>query len=97
MKKGFTLIESLFVIAIMMVILLVVVPNITSKNKVVKDKGCEMLLETINSNIVMYEIQYGELPNSIDELISQGLLKENQRTCPNDASIYISDGQAYAS
>ena len=82
MKKGFTLIESLFVIAIMMVILLVVVPNITSKNKVVKDKGCEMLLETINSNIVMYEIQYGELPNSIDELIESRITKRKSTYMP---------------
>lgn len=95
-KKGFTLVESLFVVAIMMVILLVVVPNVTSKNKIVKDKGCEMLLETVNSSIIMYEIKNGELPDSIDDLINQNLLTEKQRTCPNDNSIYISDGQAYA-
>lgn len=49
MKKGFTLIESLFVIAVMMIVLLVVIPNVTSKNKIVKDKGCEALLE-VNAN-----------------------------------------------
>lgn len=94
-NNGFTLIESLFVIAIMMIILLVVVPNVTSKNTAVKEKGCQMLLETVNSEIIMYEVQEGELPNSIDDLISKNFLKDDQRMCPNKKEIYISDGQAY--
>lgn len=98
MKKGFTLIESLFVIAVMMIVLLVVIPNVTSKNKIVKDKGCDALLEVVNSQALLYELNTGEYPSSIDVLIdgSGTYLTENQRTCPNGKSIYLSGGQAYA-
>ncbi len=97
MKHGFTLIESLFVIAIMMIILLVVIPNVTSKNKIVKDKGCEMMIETVNSEILMYELKEGKLPTSMDDLINNHYLTEKQRTCPNNKKLYIENGQAYAS
>ena len=93
--KGFTMIESLFVLAIMMVILMIVIPNVTMKNEVVKDKGCEAMLEMVNGQIQMYEIEFGELPDSIDDLISADYLKESQRSCPNGSSISIVDGQAY--
>lgn len=98
MKKGFTLVESLFVIAVMMIVLLVVIPNVTSKNAMVKDKGCDTLLSVVNSQILLYDLENGVLPGSIDDLIdgTGKYLNENQRTCPNGKSIVIYDGQAYA-
>ncbi len=88
------MVESLFVLAIMMVILLIVIPNVTQKNSVVKDKGCSAMIEMINSQILLYEIEYGELPNSVDDLVDANYLTEDQRTCPNGNSISIDDGQA---
>ena len=41
MQKGFTLIELIFCISIILVILLLVIPNVTSKNRVVKEKSCD--------------------------------------------------------
>lgn len=97
MKKAFTLVESLFVLAIMMIILMVVIPNVTSKNDVVKDKGCDALLSVVNSQIILYELETGTLPTSIDDLIdgTNKYLKENQRTCPNGKTIGISNGESY--
>ena len=43
-KAGFTLIEMIFCISVILVILLLVIPNVTSKNNVVKGKGCEAQL-----------------------------------------------------
>ena len=40
-RKGFTLIEMIFCISVILVILLLVIPNVTSKNRVVKEKSCE--------------------------------------------------------
>lgn len=97
-KKGFTLIEMIFCISVILVILLLVIPNVTSKNTVVKEKGCSAQVEVVNSMILLYEIDHGELPTSISDLTSgsQPYLTEKQATCPNGKSISISDGQAYA-
>ena len=97
-KKGFTLSEMIFCISVILVILLLVIPNVTSKNTVVKNKGCEAQVEVVNSQILLYEIENGELPTSISDLTSGShpYLTEKQGICPNGKSISISDGQAYA-
>lgn len=97
-KKGFTLIEMIFCISVVLVILLLVIPNVTSKNRVVKEKSCDAQVEVVNAQIVLYEIEKGELPTSISDLTSgtHPYLTEKQATCPSGLSIYISDGQAYA-
>ena len=58
-KKGFTLIEMIFCISVILVILLLVIPNVTSKNTVVKNKGCDAQIEVVNSQILLYEIENG--------------------------------------
>lgn len=96
-KKGFTLIEMVFCISVILVILLLVIPNVTSKNTVVKNKGCEAQIEVVNSQILLYEIEKGKLPTSISSLTSgeHPYLTQKQRTCPNGKKISIQDGQAY--
>ena len=97
--RGFTLIEMVFCISIILIILLLVIPEVTSKNKVVKEKSCDAQLEVVNSQIILYEIEHGELPTSISQLTSGNhpYLKEKQTVCPSVLSIYISDGEAYVS
>ena len=97
--RGFTLIEMVFCISIILIILLLVIPEVTSKNKVVKEKSCDAQLEVVNSQIILYEIEHGELPTSISQLTSGNhpYLKEKQTVCPYGLSIYISDGEAYVS
>ena len=95
-KAGFTLIEMIFCISVILVILLLVIPNVTSKNDVVKGKGCEAQVEVVNSQIILYQIEHDELPTSISQLTSGSnpYLTKKQATCPNGKSIYISNGQA---
>lgn len=73
------------------------VPNVTSKNTVVKNKGCDAQIEVVNSQILLYEIENGELPTSISDLTggTHPYLTEKQGICPNGKSISIDDGQAY--
>ena len=66
-NNGFTLIEMIFCISVILVILLLVIPNVTSKNRVVKEKSCDAQIEVVNSQIVLYEIENGELPTSISD------------------------------
>lgn len=96
-KKGFTLIEMIFCISVILVILLLVIPNVTSKNTVVKEKGCEAQIEVVNSQILLYEIEHGKLPTSISALTkgTNPYLTQKQATCPNGKKISIKDGQAY--
>lgn len=97
-KKGFTLIELIFCLSIILVILLLVIPNVTSKNNVVKNKSCDAQVEVVNSQITLYEIEHGELPTSMSQLTSGSnpYLKEKQAICPSGLAISISNGQAYA-
>ncbi len=101
MKKsdqGFTMIEVIFCLSVILVILLLVIPNVTNKNNIVKEKSCYAQVEVVNAQIILYQIETGELPSSISQLTSgdKPYLKENQATCPSGSSIYIQDGQAYA-
>ena len=96
-KKGFTLVEMIFCISIILVILLLVIPNVTSKNALIRDKSCDALLEVVNSQIILYEIENGYLPTSIDDLTegSSPYLNKKQGICPNGKQIQIDNGQAY--
>ncbi len=64
-RRGFTLIEMIFCISVILIILLLVIPNVTSKNRVVKEKSCDAQVEVVNSQIILYEIENGYLPTSI--------------------------------
>ena len=96
-NMGFSLIELIFCLSIILVILLLVIPYVTSKNDIVKNKSCKAQIEVVNSQIILYEIEHEQLPTSISQLTSgsKPYLTEKQATCPNGKSIYISDGQAY--
>ncbi|MBO6047736.1 MAG: prepilin-type N-terminal cleavage/methylation domain-containing protein [Erysipelotrichaceae bacterium] len=98
-RNGFTLVEMVFCVSVILVILLLVIPNVTSKNNMIKDKSCDAQIEVVNSQIILYQIETGELPTSISQLTSgsKPYLTKKQSTCPNGKKIEISDGQAYAS
>lgn len=96
---GFTLVEMIFCLSIILVILLLVIPEVTSKNRIIREKSCDAQLEVVNSQIILYEIENGELPTSMSQLTSgdHPYLKEKQTVCPSGLAISISDGEAYVS
>ena len=98
-ENGFTLIEMIFCISVILVILLLVIPEVTSKNRIVKEKSCDAQIEVVNSQIVLYEIEHGELPTSMSQLTSGShpYLKEKQAVYPSGIAIQINDGEAYVS
>ena len=93
--SGFTILEMLIVLLVITVLLLVTLPNIQQKEKIIRAKGCEALLDIVNSQILLYEIDTNKTPGSVPDLISQGYLKEGQNACPNGSQVIIQDGQAY--
>ena len=75
-------------------LLLITLPNIQQKEKIIRNKGCEALLEIVNSQIMLYEIDQLETPTSVQELIDFGYLKKGQDTCPDHSQVVIENGQA---
>ena len=95
LKAGFTLIEMTIVILIISVIFLLSVPNIQKTMGIVNEKGCAALAKVADSAILQYRLEYDRYPSSVSELISAGLLTEEQTTCSNNKTLVISNGQAY--
>ena len=75
-KNGFTILEMMIVMLIVALLLLITLPNIQQKEKIIRNKGCEALLEIVNSQIMLYEIDQLETPTSVQELIDFGYLKK---------------------
>lgn len=97
MKKdnhGFTILEMMIVLSIIALIFLLTLPNIQQKEKVIRSKGCEALIEVVNAQILLYEIEHLVPPNSMHDLIQKGYVKDTQQRCPNGDIIVITDGQA---
>lgn len=95
-SKGFTILEMMIVLSIIALVFLLTLPNIQQKEKIIRKKGKEALIEVVNSQILLYEVENSKSPRNIDELIRAGYLKESQRRCPDGTEIYIHNGQAYA-
>lgn len=95
-NTGFTILEMMIVLSIIALVFLLTLPNIQQKEKIIRRKGKEALIEVVNSQILLYEVENSKSPRNIDELIHAGYLKESQRTCPDGTEIYIHNGQAYA-
>lgn len=93
-KNGFTILEMMIVLLVVAVLLLITLPNLQQKEKIIRAKGCEALTEVVNSQILLYEIDHDQTPDDIQQLIQEGYLKESQAICPNGESIRIVDGEA---
>ncbi len=93
MKKGFTVLEMILVLTVITVIVLLTIPNIAQKKKIINNVGCQALVEVVNSQILVYELD-GKKVTDIQQLVDAGLLTSSQTTCPSGERIVIKDGQA---
>ena len=95
LKKGFTLLEMTIVVLIISILFLLTVPNIQKTMTIVGNKGCKALEKVADAAILQYKLEYDEYPGSVQDLISAGLLTQEQMTCDGSQSLVIRDGQAY--
>ncbi len=95
LKKGFTLLEMTIVILIISVLFLLSVPNIQRTLGIVNAKGCKALEKVADSAILQYKLEYDEFPGSVSDLISAGLLTDDQVKCDGSRNLTIVDGHAY--
>lgn len=97
MKKGFTLLEMVFVLTVVTIVFLLTVPNIKKVLTIVYSKGCDAQLKIVDAAILQYQLSNDEEPGSVLDLVSDGLITDQQTECQDKRQIEISDGQAFAS
>ena len=96
-KKAFTLIEILLVLLIISLLLILIIPNIAKQSSHIQTTSCEAQLKMVDSQIEAYSLKFNKKPNTMEELVNEGYIKENQKRCKSGALISINDGEAVAS
>jgi len=94
MKKGFTLIEIMIVVAIIAILAAIAIPNFISYRRTAQENACKSNISTIENAVQAYLIKNATATEvDIATLVSQGLLKESLK-CPvkgGDYTITITD------
>ncbi|NLW15011.1 MAG: prepilin-type N-terminal cleavage/methylation domain-containing protein [Erysipelothrix sp.] len=94
-KKGFTLLEMVIVMAVIVILFLLTMPNITNTMDVVNDKGCDAQIKVIDSAILQYKLKHDTIPTDINQLVSSGFISQKQTKCSNNKTLKITNGQAH--
>lgn len=90
-NKAFTLLEMLMVMFIISVLLLLTIPNITKHKSGVEDTGCEAYADMVQTQVSAYEMVEGELPSSLDQLVSAGYI--TSATCSDGTALTLSGSE----
>ncbi|WP_182199559.1 competence type IV pilus major pilin ComGC [Paraliobacillus salinarum] len=80
-QKGFTLIEMLIVLTIITTLLILLIPNLASKNEDVQSQGCNALKQLTENQLQSYVMDYGTYPASVSTLVEKEYIQSD--TCSN--------------
>lgn len=94
MKKGFTLIEMVLVMSVIVIIFLLTLPNIQRTLGIVNKKGCDAQIKIIDAAILQYQLKNDSTPTSIGQLVDEQLITDRQTQCQDQGGIRIENGQA---
>lgn len=86
-QAAFTLVEMLIVLMIISILILLIVPHVSKKSANIHDKGCEALVELVQSQVVAYELDHKELPDQLSNLVSKNYIEDKHLTCGNGKKI----------
>lgn len=88
-RKGFTLIEMVFVIFIISLLLLIVIPNISKQKDIAIKKTDKAFITMIQTQADLYD----ERNVSLNELEKNGFISSEQLKKANEKGIKIENGQ----
>jgi competence protein ComGC len=88
-ENGFTLIEMMIVMLIISVILIITIPNIAKHNSNINNKGCEAFIKMVQAQVQSFEMEKKRVPTGIDELVTEGYLRDDAKGCPNGKEVTI--------
>ncbi|WP_194287409.1 competence type IV pilus major pilin ComGC [Gracilibacillus oryzae] len=93
-ESGFTLIEMLIVLAVISLLLILFIPNLSEKNQSIQSKGCDALIALAENQLLAYQLEGNSTITSADDLKSAGYLKSTE--CANGTMqlVYTPDGEA---
>ena len=81
------------VLTIMSLIFLMIIPDIDKTMNVVYEKSCRNQMALINEQILLYQLKNDEVPDSVDDLILEGMITPAQCVC-HKGHIEIEDEKA---
>lgn len=87
-QNGFTLIEMLIVLLIISILILITIPNVTKHFATIDEKGCTAYINMVQGQVEAYRVDFMAYP-TLEDLVKEGYLKENEITCPNKEEIVI--------
>lgn len=88
-EEAFTLIEMLIVLLIVSILILLIVPHVSKKAANIHDKGCEALVELVQSQVVAYELDHHRLPSNLNILVNEQYIEREHLSCGNGKSIVM--------
>lgn len=90
-ESAFTLIEMLIVLLIISVLIILIVPNLSSSSKGVDDQGCEALITVAQTQVNLYYLEKRTYPANLQALVTAGYLTDKQTQCANGETLIIGD------
>lgn len=88
--KAFTLVEMLLVLAVVSVLLLLFVPNLSKQKESIDAAGGRALVKVVESQAELYKLSHDDEP-TLSALESEGYLEEKQ---VKEYKAYVGSGKA---
>lgn len=97
-ERGFTLIEMMIVLLVITVLLFIAIPNVAKQSKNINEKGCDAFIHMVQGQVQAYRVDTKTYPASIEALVTEGYLRDDETTCPGGAELTINEeGEVTAS
>lgn len=88
MKKGFTLIEIMIVVAIIAILASIAIPNFIAYRQTSQENACKANMKAINNACEAYVVKHGSATTTLSDLTdtSKGAFLKKTPVCPYDKS-----------
>lgn len=94
-KNGFTLVEMLIVLMIISILILLIVPHVSKKSANIHHKGCDALVELVQSQKIAYELDKKKPLTKLSQLVGE-YIEEKHLKCGNGKEIKLKEnGEVY--